>query len=61
MRSLTRLTTALCVLITFVAVLYNQVTREIPTRLRAEQAPRSEFGVMRVNSFGLRSRAGGLE
>jgi hypothetical protein len=53
--------TALCIFIALVAVLYDQVTRGIPTRLRAEQAPRSEFGIVRVDGFGSRSRASGVE
>lgn len=61
MRSWTRLTTVLCLLIAFAAVLYKQATKGIPTRLRADQAPRSEFGVVRVDGFDSRSRAGGIE
>lgn len=55
--------TALCLLafIASVAFLYNQATKRIPSRLNDEQAPRSEFGVVRVDGFGSRFRAGGLE
>jgi hypothetical protein len=43
------------------AFLYYQATKRIPSRLRAEQASRSEFGIVPVDGFGSRSRAGGLE
>ena len=31
---------------------YDLVTKEIPSRLRSEQAPKSGFGIIPVNEFG---------
>jgi hypothetical protein len=57
------LTIALCLLafIAAAAFLYNQATKGIPSRLRADQAPRSELGIVCVDGFGSRCRAGGIE
>jgi hypothetical protein len=41
--------------------LYDWITKKIPTRLRADQAPRAEFGIVPVNGFGSRLLAGGVE
>ena len=45
------------------AIIYNQATRKIPSRLNAEQAPKSKFGIVPVEKNNLDSgpRAGGVE
>jgi hypothetical protein len=55
--------TALCLpmLLILAALLYDQATRRIPTRLRADQAPKSEFGLVPVDDFALPLRAYGKE
>ncbi len=35
-----------------VAFLYDRVTKGIPSRLQADEAPKSEFGVVPVDGFG---------
>jgi hypothetical protein len=44
-----------------IAILYDQVTQRIPTRLLADQAPKSKFGVVPVEGFGSQLRADGVE
>jgi len=44
-----------------VAVLYHWLTKRIPSRLRADQAPRSPFGLVPVDGFGSRRGGGGVE
>ncbi|KAI9775707.1 MAG: hypothetical protein M1816_005776, partial [Peltula sp. TS41687] len=51
----------LLILLASAAFLYSQATKRIPTRLRADQAPKSEFGVVPVGGFGSRSHADGLD
>jgi hypothetical protein len=51
----------LSVLLISAALLYDQATRRIPTRLRADQAPKSEFGVVPVGGFASQLRASGIE
>ncbi|KAL5000887.1 hypothetical protein BDV10DRAFT_199813 [Aspergillus recurvatus] len=45
------------------AILYNQATSKIPSRLNAGQAPRSVFGIVEVkkNNLGSHPRAGGVD
>jgi hypothetical protein len=56
-----RLWIALCILFASVAVLYDRFTKRIPSRLRAEEAPKSEFGLVRADKLESRGRAGGIE
>lgn len=35
-----------------VALLYDRANKGIPSRLQADQAPRSEFGIVPVDGFG---------
>lgn len=51
----------LLILLISAAFLYDQATKRIPTRLRADQAPISKFGIVPVEGFGSRSHADGLE
>lgn len=51
----------LCILLASAAVLYDQFTKRIPSRLRAEEAPKSEFGLVRADKLESRGRAGGIE
>ncbi|KAI9789841.1 MAG: hypothetical protein M1816_005758 [Peltula sp. TS41687] len=51
----------LLILLISVAYLYSHTTKRIPTRLRADQAPKSEFGVVPVDGFGSRCHADGLD
>ena len=44
-----------------VALLYDQFTRKIPTRLRPDQAPKSAFGVVPADGFASQLRASGTE
>ena len=37
------------------------MTKKIVTRLRVEQAPKSEFGIVPVNGFGSHAYSGGAE
>jgi hypothetical protein len=41
--------------------LYGWATKKIPTRLQADQAPKSKFGIVPVDGFGSRPHAGGVE
>ncbi|RYP91980.1 hypothetical protein DL770_001901 [Monosporascus sp. CRB-9-2] len=43
--------TALCAFLLLVAVLYDWVTKRIPSRLRPEQAPRTRFGLDPADGF----------
>jgi hypothetical protein len=51
----------LSILLISAAFLYGKAAKRIPTRLRADQAPKSKFGVVPVAGFGTQSRADGLE
>jgi hypothetical protein len=51
----------LLILLSSAALLCNQLAKSIPTRLRADQAPISEFGIVPVDGFGSRSDANGVE
>ncbi|KAL4938709.1 hypothetical protein BDV06DRAFT_200264 [Aspergillus oleicola] len=53
----------LLVFIISAAILYNQATKNIPSRLNAGQAPKSDFGIVEVkkNNLGSRPRAGGVD
>ncbi|KAL8909884.1 MAG: hypothetical protein Q9171_004797 [Xanthocarpia ochracea] len=54
-------TLSLCILITLAAVLYDQLTKRIPSRLRAEEAPRSAFGLVRADKLSSRASAHGID
>jgi len=41
--------------------IYGQVTKRIVTRLRTDQAPKSEFGIVPVSGFGSHAYGGGVE
>ena len=40
---------------------YYRVTKRIPSRLRFEQAPKSEFGIIPAGGFGSHAGSGGVE
>ena len=42
-------------------IAYDLVTKEIPSRLRSEQAPKSEFGIIPVDGFGSLADSDGVE
>ncbi|KAI9771112.1 MAG: hypothetical protein M1840_002463 [Geoglossum simile] len=44
-----------------VAGIYDQVTKRIPSRLRADQVPESKFGIDRADNFGSRGRTYGVD
>ncbi|CAP80021.1 hypothetical protein PCH_Pc12g03940 [Penicillium rubens Wisconsin 54-1255] len=44
-----------------VAYIYYRVTHKIPSRLIADQAPRSRFELVPVNSYNVAARAGGVD
>lgn len=51
-------------LLTFVlsvGYIYYKVTHKIPSRLIADQAPKSRFELVPVNSYNVPARAGGVE
>ena len=50
----------LCILLSL-AVFYDHLTKRIPSRLHKHQAPRSEFGIVRADSFGPDTTAQGVE
>ncbi|KAL9628429.1 MAG: hypothetical protein Q9164_007280 [Protoblastenia rupestris] len=52
---------SLCILIVSAAVLYDQLTKRIPSRLRAEEAPRSAFGLVRADKLSSRASAHGID
>lgn len=45
------------------AFVYGRAAKKIPSRLNAEQRPRSSFGIVKVekDNLGSRPRAGGVE
>ena len=51
----------LCIFLLSAALLYDQVMKRIPTRLRANQAPKSGFGLIAAAEYGLPARAQGVE
>jgi hypothetical protein len=51
----------LFIVLVSVALLYDQATKRIPSRLRADQGPKSKFGIDPVNGFGSRPGPNGLE
>ena len=53
--------TFLVILVISRASYYYLLTRKIVTRLRVEQAPKSEFGIVPVNGFGSHAHSGGTE
>jgi hypothetical protein len=53
--------TSLCILLVSVAILYDQLTKRIPTRLRADQAPASGYGLIAAATHDAPVRAAGIE
>ena len=51
----------LSVVFSVISIVYYQITSGTPTRLRVEQAPKSEFGIVPVNGFGSHAYSGGAE
>lgn len=51
----------LCILLVPVAILYNQLTKRIPTRLRADQVPKSGYGLIAAATHDAPVRAVGIE
>ncbi|KAF2003883.1 hypothetical protein P154DRAFT_519784 [Amniculicola lignicola CBS 123094] len=51
----------LCILIASAAVLYDQLTKRIPSRLRAEEAPKSAFGLVRADALSPHASAHGID
>jgi hypothetical protein len=51
----------LCILLVSVAILYDQLTKRIPTRLRADQAPTSGYGLIAAAAHDAPVRATGIE
>jgi len=51
----------LCILLVSAAILYDQLTKRIPTRLRADQAPRSGYGLIAAAAHDAPVRARGIE
>jgi hypothetical protein len=43
------------------AVLYDQTTKRIPSRLHADQAPKSGYGLVPAGEHGFPPRAFGIE
>lgn len=41
--------------------LYQQITKLFISRLRADQAPKSDFGIVPVDGFGSDTFSGGVE
>ena len=60
----TTIALCLCIFITSAAVLYDQLTKSIPSRLRAEESPRSASGFVRADTLSPHdkpARAHGIE
>jgi hypothetical protein len=51
----------LCIFLLSLAVVYDQVTKKIPTRLRADQAPKSGYGLVPAVTYESPARAQGVE
>jgi hypothetical protein len=51
----------LSITIVLLAVLYDQLTKRIPSRLRADEAPKSAFGLVRVDELSSHASAHGVE
>jgi hypothetical protein len=51
----------LCILLVSVAILYDQLTKRIPTRLRADQVPKSGYGLITAPIHDAPVRAVGIE
>lgn len=50
-----------CIFLASAAVLYDQFTKRIPSRLRAEEAPKSGFGLVRADAISSHPSAHGIE
>ena len=59
--SLIQLSVTFLVISISISIVYNRLTKKIMTRLRVEQAPKSEFGIVPVNGFGSHAYSGGAE
>lgn len=51
----------ICIFLLALATLYDQITKRIPTRLRADQAPKLGYGLLRAVENDLPVRAHGIE
>ncbi|KAF2271228.1 uncharacterized protein EI97DRAFT_408568, partial [Westerdykella ornata] len=51
----------LCILLASAAVLYDQLTKRIPSRLRAEEAPKSAFGLVRADALSPHASTHGID
>lgn len=51
----------LCILFVSVVILYEQLKKRIPTRLRADQAPTSGYGLIAAAVHDAPVRASGIE
>lgn len=58
---LTWITLLLCIFFASAAVLYDQLTKRIPSRLRLEEAPKSPTGLVRADELGPNACAHGIE
>lgn len=56
-------TLSICILIAIATVIYHYLTKGIPSRLRAGEAPQSAFGLVRADKFSSdeHARAHGVE
>jgi len=52
---------ALVLLLISILYLYRRVTKRIVTRLRSDQVPASDFGIVPVDGFGSQAYSGGVE
>jgi hypothetical protein len=55
------LTTTIILFCISLAILYDQLTKRIPTRLRADQAPTSMYGLIAAAAHDAPVRASGIE
>lgn len=59
--SLIQLSVTFLVISISILIVYEVMTRNVVTRLRVDQAPKSEFGIVPVNGFGSHAYGGGAE
>lgn len=51
----------LCILLVSLVILYDQLKKRVPTRLRADQAPTSGYGLIETAADDAPVRAHGIE
>lgn len=51
----------ICVFLLSIAFIYDLATKRIPSRLRADEAPKSRFGLVPAGDYSLPARACGVE